>query len=95
MSGKTDGARRLVSFMPEGPRGMVHAMAYLAINPETNQNRDGVLLKVGPAWVQGRRLQWLTVAQARALGDQLHDAADAVDSGRGARTPGQRFGDLS
>lgn len=92
VSGKTEGARRLVSFMPTGQRGMVHAMAYLAVDVETDEQKDGVLLKEGPAWVQGRRLQWLSVAQARALADQLHESADAVEAGRGSRTPKLRFG---
>ena len=92
MSGKTEGARRLLSFMPAGPRGMVNAMAYLAVDAETGEQMDGILLKVGPAWAQGRRLQWLTVAQARAVADQLHEAADAVESGHGSRTPALRFG---
>ena len=87
-----EAVRRLCSARPTSERGVIHAMAYVWTDTATGREEDGVVLKVGPAWLPGRLVQWFTVERARALADQIHAACDAVESGAAPRTPRARRG---
>lgn len=78
---------RAVRFFPESEHGKLNAVAIARTPPWASGEIDGVGLLVGPAWEKGRWVQWLTVEDARALADQIHAAADAVELGEGPRTP--------
>lgn len=46
---------------------------------EGGEELVGVAVRVGPAELGGRLVQWLTINRARELADALHDMADRAE----------------